>query len=133
MQIRNFNIDDYDEVYKLWTSTPGMGLNDIDDSMSGIEKYLFRNPDTCFVAVISGKIAGIILSGHDGRRRYIHHTAVPTEHRNKGIGSALVDAALEALRAEGINKVALVVFAKNALGNSFWENRGFQVREDLNY
>ncbi len=32
-------------------STPGMLLNEVDDSKEGIEKYLKRNPDTCFIAV----------------------------------------------------------------------------------
>lgn len=45
----------------------------------------------------------------------------------------MVNAALEALKNEGINKVALVVFEKNDIGNSFWEKRGFTVREDLVY
>ncbi len=133
MEIRRLTMDDYVEIYDLWMSTPGMGLNDMDDSKEGINKYLKRNPDTCFAAVVSGKIAGVILSGHDGRRGYIHHTAVSSAHRNKGIGSALVDAALDALRAEGIHKATLVVFKRNETGNEFWEHKGFHVREDLNY
>jgi ribosomal protein S18 acetylase RimI-like enzyme len=99
-----------EEVYKLWISTPGMGLNDMDDSKTGIDKYLKRNPNTCFVAIEFGEIVGVILSGHDGRRGYIHHTAVSIAHRNKGIGSLLVDNALRALKSEGIHRVALVVF-----------------------
>ena len=43
-------IDDYDGVYNLWLNTPGIGLNDLDDSRQGIERYLERNPKTCFVA-----------------------------------------------------------------------------------
>ncbi|WP_461205887.1 hypothetical protein [Clostridium sp. DL1XJH146] len=50
MKIRNMVIDDYEAVYHLWTSTPGMGLNNMDDSKDGIEKYIKRNPKTCFVA-----------------------------------------------------------------------------------
>ena len=34
---------------------------------------------------------------------------------------------------EGINKVALVAFHRNKIGNEFWKNRGFTVREDLVY
>jgi len=37
------------------------------------------------------------------------------------------------LKDEGINKVALVVYNENDLGNAFWENRGFTTREDLIY
>lgn len=133
VNIRTMTIDDYEEVYNLWINTPGMGLNDIDDSKEGIQKYLKRNPTTCFVALNQGKIVGAILSGHDGRRGYISHTAVDVSERNKGIGKTLVDYALEAMRKEGISKVALVVFKKNDIGNQFWERRGFAIREDLNY
>lgn len=133
MIIRKMTIDDYDNIYKLWLSTPGMGLNDIDDSRSGIEKYLSRNPETCFVAEKDNTIIGVIMCGNDGRRGYIHHTAVALSERNNGVGTALVNTALDALCNEGITKVALVVFSKNELENAFWEKRGFTVREDLVY
>lgn len=133
MQIRNMTIEDYDAVYDLWINTPGMGLNKSDDSREGIEVYLRRNPNTCFVAEEGEMLFGVILSGHDGRRGFIHHTAVRGDIQRQGIGSALVNAALEALHAEGIRKVALVVFARNEKGNSFWEKQGFTRREDILY
>ena len=133
MIIRKMTIADYDCVYDLWLNTPGMGLNNLDDSRQGIEKYLLRNPETCFVAEKDNMIIGVILCGNDGRRGYIHHTAVSVSERKNGVGTALVNAAVNALRSEGINKVALVVFSKNQLGNSFWERRGFTIREDLIY
>lgn len=133
MEIRKLTIDDYNEIYDFWISTPGMGLNDIDDSKVGIDKYLKRNPNTCFVAIISNKIVGAILSGHDGRRGYIYHTAISVACRNRGIGNALLNSALAALYDEGISKVALVVFKNNKIGNMFWEHTGFNTREDLNY
>ena len=46
MEIRNMTIGDYDSVYALWLSCPGMGLNSLDDSMEGIEKYLARILET---------------------------------------------------------------------------------------
>ena len=80
-----------------------------------------------------GKIIGVILSGHDGRRGYIYHTAVHPEQRHKGIATKLVDSALAALKSLGINKTALVVFSRNKDGNAFWEKYGFTPREDLVY
>lgn len=133
MQLRLLSIDDYDEVYALWLSIPGVGLNDVDDSRAGIDRYLQRNPDTCFVAIKDSMIAGVILASNDGRRGYIHHLAVATAHRNKGIGKQLVHAALDALTSIGISKVALVVFSENQVGNAFWERLGFTTREDLTY
>ena len=132
MNIRTMTIADYDKVYALWLSCKGMGLNNLDDSREGIERFLKCNPDTCFVAE-DGEVVGVILAGNDGRRGYIHHTAVSPDHRRKGIAKALVNAALNALHDLGINKTALVVFERNADGNAFWENIGFTAREDLVY
>lgn len=129
---RLMTIDDYEEAYDLWIKC-GNGLNDKDDSREGIEKYLKRNPKTSFVAVCEGKVVGVILCGHDGRRGIIQHACVSPDYRRSGIGKKLVDLALEALKAEGINKVLLVAFKKNEGGNKFWESQGFTLREDLNY
>ena len=133
MIIRKMKIDDYDRVYDLWISCAGMGLNNLDDSKDGIAKFLNRNPETCFVAEIEQKLVGVILAGSDGRRGYIYHTAVRPDCRNQGIGTALVDTVMGALKALGIHKAALVVFAKNKDGNAFWERLGFTSREDLVY
>ena len=133
MQIRTMNILDYDAVHQLWLDTPGMGLNDVDDAPVGIERFLNRNPHTCFVAVAQGRVIGAILAGHDGRRGYIYHTAVAARRRGQGVGRALVDAALSALKDEGICKAALVAFARNDGGNAFWAKCGFDARGDLVY
>lgn len=133
MLIRTMTISDYDAVYALWLSCAGMGLNSLDDSREGIGRFLLRNPSTCFVAENAGEISGAIMAGHDGRRGYIYHTAVRPGCRRQGIGSALVRAAMEALREEGISKTALVAFARNEAGNAFWERMGFTAREDLVY
>lgn len=133
MDIRKMIIEDYEPVYALWKTCKGMGLNDVDDSKEGIEKYLNRNPNTCYVAEEDGKIVGVILAGHDGRRGFLHHTAVSELHRHKGIAGKLVEVALASLRAEGIRKVALVAFSENQVGNAFWEKEGFTVRDDLVY
>ncbi len=133
VNIRVMTIADYDGVYDLWINTPGMGLNTTDDSRDGIDKYLKRNPTTSFVAECDGKIIGVIIAGNDGRRGFIYHTAVLPDYRNQGIGRKLVDNAMSALEKEGLNKVALVVFDRNEIGNGFWENIGFTVRDDLVY
>lgn len=129
---RLMTIEDYEAAYDLWIKC-GNGLNDKDDSREGIEKYLKRNPNTSYVAVLDEKVVGVILCGHDGRRGIIQHACVSPDCRRRGIGKKLVDLALDALEEEGINKVLLVAFKKNEGGNAFWESQGFTLREDLNY
>jgi len=133
MNIRIMQSGDYEAVYALWLSCRGMGLNSVDDSRDGIERFLLRNPDTCFVAEENSEIVGVIIAGNDGRRGYIYHTAVSPLCRHKGIGTALVRKTLDALSELGISKTALVVFNRNKDGNAFWEKQGFTVREDLIY
>lgn len=133
MYIKRMTMEHYDRAYQLWTNTAGMGMRSLDDSYEGIEKFLKRNPTTCFVAMAEQELVGIILCGHDGRRGYIYHAAVLPDYRGKGIGRSLVEEVLSALSAEGINKVALVVFASNENGNDFWKRLGFKQREDLIY
>ena len=130
---RIMTIDDYDKVYALWMSCRNMGFNNLDDSREGIGKYLKRNPSTCFVAVKEHSVVGVILSGHDGRRGFIHHLAVSEECRRQQIATNLVKHALSALQSEGINKVALLAFNYNEAGNAFWENQGFTARSDVTY
>jgi ribosomal protein S18 acetylase RimI-like enzyme len=126
-------IEDYEAVFRLWQGTSGMGLRNLDDAPDGIQKFLERNPCSCFVAEDEYGIQGVIMSGHDGRRGFIYHTTVKKERRGQGLGAALVLAAETAIKAEGINKVALVAYQNNEQGNRFWEKQGYTTRNDLVY
>ena len=133
MQIRIMTLNDYDNVYALWDAAAGVGVNDFDDSKRGIAKYLVRNPRTCFVAEKGGRVVGAVLGGNDGRRGTICHLAVSEHEKRQGIGTALVNAAVDALRDEGIRKIWLVVMGDNAQASKFWEKQGFALRTDLDY
>ena len=133
--IRPVTIRDYDAIFALWNSTEQSrrALNPVDDSREGIARYLQRNPDTCFAAVSEGRIIGVILTGHDGRRGIIHHMCVHPACRRVGIASRLVSRAEEALKKEGIHKIFGLVFKENEDGNAFWERQGYTLRTNLNY
>ena len=111
MNIRVMTIEDFDQVHALWMSIKGFGIRSVDDSKEG----------------------GAILCGHDGRRGCLYHVCVDVNHRMKGIGKAMVVFTMEALKKEGINKVSLIAFTQNDIGNAFWKEIGWTKREDLNY
>jgi N-acetylglutamate synthase len=131
--IRLFTMNDYDEVYQLWKRTPGVGLRSIDDSREGIERFLRRNPTTCFVAEDNGRIIGVVLGGHDGRRGYLYHVCVDETYRRRSLGRRLIEQVTLAMRNEGITKLGLLCLSHNSHGNDFWRGLGWEQRTDLNY
>lgn len=131
--IRVMTIDDYEQVYRLWTQIKGFGIRSVDDSREGIDRFLRRNPSTSVVAEEDGRIVGAILCGHDGRRGCLYHVCVDENYRMRGIGKSMVVFAMEALKKEKINKVSLIAFTQNDIGNAFWNEIGWTKREDLNY
>ena len=134
-RIKQVTIADYDAIYELWVSTEQSrrSLNPIDDSREGIDRYLKRNPNTCFAAVKDDRIIGVILTGHDGRRAIIHHMCIHPDYQRLGIAAHLVSLAEDALRKEGIQKLFCLVFKDNEAANAFWEHQGYSLRTNLNY
>lgn len=131
--IRVMTLEDFEEVHKLWMGIHGFGIRSIDDSREGVERFIRRNPTTSMVAVADGRIIGAILCGHDGRRGCLYHVCVEEAYRKHGIGQKLVQACIVALKEEHINKVNLIAFKKNEIGNHFWQGLGWNFREDVNY
>lgn len=132
-KIRVMTMDDYEEVYELWMGIRGFGIRSIDDSKEGVDRFLRRNPSTSMVAVCEGKIVGAILCGHDGRRGCLYHVCVHEDYRKHGIGKAMAVSCMRALQEENINKVHIIAFKSNEVGNRFWQGEGWTFREDLNY
>lgn len=133
VSVRVMTETDYDKVYHLWKTIRGFGIRSMDDSKEGVSRFLRRNPTTSMVAEAGGEIVGAILCGHDGRRGCFYHVCVREDYRQRGIGKSMAVSAMRALQEEHINKVCLIAFKKNEVGNSFWKSVGWTFREDLNY
>ena len=133
MIIREMKIEDYDNVFALWKTIKGFGIRSMDDSKEGIERFLKWNPGLRGVAEEDGKIVGAILCGSDGRRGCLYHVCVHKDYRRQGIGKTMVIWCMEKLKELQINKVSLIAFTQNDIGNAFWKEIGWTKREDLNY
>ena len=133
MTIREMKIEDYDNVFALWKTIKGFGIRSVDDSREGIERFLKWNPGLSVVAEEEGKIVGASLCGSDGRRGCLYHVCVHKDYRRQGIGKTMVIWCMEKLKELQINKVSLIAFTQNDIGNAFWKEIGWTKREDLNY
>ena len=130
---RAMETEDYDQVYRLWQSIKGFGIRSLDDSREGVERFLKRKPATSVVAIQNGRIVGNILCGHDGRTGYFYHVCVEKSYRKHGIGHEMAKWCMYALKEEGINKISLIAFKSNQVGNAFWQGVGWKKRADVNF
>ena len=112
VNIREMTMEDFEEVHALWMGIHGFGIRSIDDSKEGVERFIRRNPT---------------------RRGCLYHVCVHEDYRKQGIGQKMVEACLAALKREHVNKVNLIAFKKNDIGNHFWQGMGWTFREDVNY
>jgi len=129
--IRPMCAADLAAVRELWQTTAGVGLSS-SDSIESLGRHLARNQEMSQVAVSpEGRLVGAVLCGHDGVRGYVRHLAVAADCRGRGIGRGLVDRCLEGLRALGLHKCTIFVFADNPRGRDFWEHAGWFGRPDL--
>lgn len=132
--IRSMTENDYPGLKALWMTIHGFGIRSIDDSEEGVARFLSRNPGLSVVAESDeGEIVGGILCGTDGRRGCLYHVCVREDFRRRGIGKTMVVKCMRALKEEHVNKVSLIAFSVNDIGNAFWKEMGWTKREDLNY
>jgi ribosomal protein S18 acetylase RimI-like enzyme len=69
-----------------------------------------------------GAIAATVMVGHDGHRGWVYYVAVDPDHRGRGHGRAIMNAAEDWLRDAGIAKVQLMVRADNTQVQAFYES-----------
>ena len=127
-KIKKMDIKNYNEIKNLWKNSDGIGMNDHDDSKKFLNKFIKRNPNTCFVVEYKSEIIGTILGGNDGRRGTIYHLMVKPDHRKNGIGKKLLEKVENVFKKEGLRRINLFVLKENEVGNKFWENNGYEIR-----
>lgn len=127
VHIRPFQIpDDYGSVVELWDhSGPGVHRGR-SDTLEEIAKKQGRDPDLFLVAEHRGKIVGAVMGGYDGRRALVYHLAVNEEHRQQGIGKALMETLEELLREKGCLRSYLLITKDNP-AIEFYEKQSWQL------
>jgi ribosomal protein S18 acetylase RimI-like enzyme len=119
---------DYEAALALWSAAEGVRAN---ESPEEFARILVRNPGLSAAARADGRLVGAVLCCHDGRRGYLYHLAVAPQYRRLGIGLALVERCLAALRQVGIARCSIHVIVSNDDGEAFWRRAGWQERTDL--
>ncbi|WP_201393315.1 GNAT family acetyltransferase [Ktedonobacter sp. SOSP1-85] len=128
MHIRDFQIEDYDEVVTLWKQA-GLVLSS-SDNVEGIRQKLERDADLFLVAASERDIIGVVMGCYDGRRGWINHLAVAPSAQGQRVGARLMQEVERRLAEKGCAKVNLLIEPTNASVQAFYQKNGYQ-RDEL--
>jgi ribosomal protein S18 acetylase RimI-like enzyme len=87
--------------------------------------------DLIFVAEQNDQIVGACMAGYDGHRGWLYAVAVSPDFRRSGIGSLLVNAAIQQLKILGCIKVNLQIRSTNTSVAAFYKSLGFAMEDRL--
>lgn len=86
--------------------------------------WLEKGEYQAWIAEEDGHPQGYALTRHDPEWLYIRQLFITPEARRKGMGTALVDAVINAAKLKD-HRVRIEVLTKNAAGIAFWRSCGF--------
>lgn len=119
-----------ERVIALWETVFGYEAPHNKPSLV-IEKKIAVDDGLFFVAVIGDEVVGTVMAGYDGHRGWIYLIAVHAEHRQHGIGSALVAHAERALAERGCVKINLQILEGNEAVAAFYSSLGYAIENRI--
>ncbi len=129
MRIREFTLSDYERVVQLWKEA-GIILRP-GDEREGVKLKLERDPDLFLVAEDDGELVGVVLGTWDGRRGWLNHLAVRSDHRRSGIGRVLIREVERRLISKGAVKVNAQIYKSNHTSLEFFKSLNYEIHSDL--
>ncbi|MBN1685213.1 MAG: GNAT family acetyltransferase [Spirochaetales bacterium] len=127
IDIRPYRNSDEEAVIILWRDCDL--VVPWNDPKRDIRRKLAVQPDMLLVACSDDLIVGAVMVGYDGHRGWINYLAVHPEHRHRGIGTRLMNAAEKSLRAVSCPKINLQVRRINAGVVEFYGRLGYKIDE----
>lgn len=121
---------DIDAVMTIWAGSRS-GHASTEDRREDLEQLLADRPGSLIVVEIDGDPAGAVIAGWDGWRGGIYRLAVLDEHRRRGIGTLLVEAAESHLRGRGCRRVTALVGRDDKRAGCFWDAAGYPIDEEV--
>jgi len=128
-RLRRATAADAAELLALWRQC-GLRVRSPETVAEELEAVLGLHPDLVQVAVSGDSIVGSVLGTFDGRRGWVSRLATRPDRRAEGIGSALLQAVEDGVRALGGRRVNLLIDAEDYPLVDYYGAHGYAA-EDL--
>ena len=133
MTIREFRIEDYEQVIELWQKAHLPHKPKGRDSKDDIERELRADNAIFLVAEEKGRLIGSIFGTHDGRKGWINRVASAPAYQRQGIARTLVSEAEKRFQKIGIKIIACLIEDWNTESIVFFEKIGYTRHHDILY
>lgn len=131
--IRDFRVDDYDDLLALWESAGLPYKPEGRDARAELERQANEPTAVYLVAEADGEIVGAVLGTHDGRKGWVNRLAVSPSHRRRGLGGELLAEVERRFTALGIGIFACLVEDWNVDSRVFFEESGYRPFSEITY
>ena len=88
---------------------------------------------TILIGRADGALVATAMVGHDGHRGWVYYVAVDPDLQRRDFGRAIMAAAEDWLRGQGVEKVMLMVRPDNTKVHAFYDRLGYDVQERVIY
>ena len=135
MRIRGYGRHDLDRCRSLWADLVERHRDIYDDQSIGgdsagmeFDEHLAKvGPDSIWVAEVGGEVVGFTSLIEKDQEAEIEPVVVSPGHRGEGVGTGLVDFAVDRARELGLLYVFVRPVARNREAVSFFHRRGFKT------
>ena len=88
---------------------------------------------TILVGRATNAIVTSAMVGHDGHRGWVYYVAVDPDAQGRDFGRAIMSAAEDWLRVQGVTKAMLMVRPDNKKVQAFYDKLGYETQERVVY
>ena len=124
MTLRPITLNDLPNLITLWCIA-GLKISPT-DTITGLRRHIgvSGNLATALCAA-DGTIIGSVLGSDDGRRGWINHLAIHPDYQGHGLGRLLITTIETRLKAQGCEKINLLINGPNQKVVPFYQANGF--------
>jgi len=133
IKIRDFKLDDYNQLIDLWNKAKLPFKPKGRDSYNKIKEEIKKENSIFLVAEEKGRIIGSIFGTHDGRKGWINRLAILPKFQRKGIGEKLCVMVEKKINKFGIEIMGCLIEDYNKNSFDFFKNIGYIIHNDIKY
>ena len=131
--IRPLTAQDYDAMVAIWQQA-GLEYKPAGrDARDAFERQLQLQGDLMLGAEQDGRLAGVLLGSHDGRKAWINRMAVLPELRRQGVAGAMIRGVEAVCSRLGLPVYAALIEQSNTSSRALFESLGYTSLDTIKY